>query len=81
MKTNQYQFQMYLRQGMTLAPADMDDLNEYFAALRSFYGIPANAPVFPSERKRIVTTRKQPRPQAFKATGRNRADHPWRNTL
>ena len=70
---------IYLRAGEQLEAEDLRDLEDYFAHLRSFYGIPEDEPVFPP---RPRSRREQPKPERKpRPTGRNGADHPWRNTL
>jgi hypothetical protein len=74
---------LYLRSGEQLEADDLRDLESYFEVLRAYYGIPDDQPVFPARERH--TTRLSPsstRPvKTTRATGRNRDDHPWRNTL
>ena len=81
MNINLYQCEIYLRRDVALSPADMADLNEYFTALRVFYDIPASKPVFPDTSHASDARPEKPASGTVKATGRNRADHPWRNSL
>lgn len=54
------------------------DLDDYCDYLRNFYGIPADAPVFPPrEAQSPVSTSQGMKPRA---TGRNDDKHPWRRT-
>ena len=70
---------VYLRAGEELEADDLRDLEDYFAHLRSFYDIPKDQPVFPP---RPRSRREEPKHERKpRATGRNGADHPWRNTL
>jgi hypothetical protein len=57
---------------------DRQGLMSYLQSLRTFYGIPADQPVFPPLPKAPGAT-DRPRPIA-RATGRNGADHPWRKS-
>jgi hypothetical protein len=72
----------YLRTTAVLDGEDRRDLEAYFEHLRAFYGIPADRPVFPT---RTPSAKKSSapsgRPAPDRATGRNRGDHPWRNSL
>jgi hypothetical protein len=70
---------LHLRTATVLGPDDQRDLDDFFAQLRAYYDIPPDRPVFPPRR----TGRAQPRGdrRPTRTTARNRADHPWRNTL
>jgi len=74
---------VYLRLGEQLSHEDMRDLNDYLEVLRTFYDIPTDQPVFPSTPRTARTTKPSARKpkSAGRATGLNRDDHPWRNTL
>lgn len=61
-----------------LAPTDQRDLEVYAEHLRAYYGIPAGRPVFPKRTPTKASTARRP---SRRATGLNRADHPWRGTL
>lgn len=66
-----------------LSPADQRDLEAYAEVLRAYYGIPKGHAVFPPRTRATRTgaakgAGKRPTPRA---TGTNRADHPWRGTL
>ena len=57
-----------------LSPHDVSDLKEFMRLQRDYFGIPDDQPVYPPMPKdpsRASQTRRE-------ATGRNRADHPWR---
>jgi hypothetical protein len=72
----------YLRSAAALNADDRRDLDAYFEHLRAYFDIPADRPVFPA---RPSTSKKSSHPSSRRApaqaTGRNRGDHPWRNTL
>lgn len=63
-----------------LSPADQRDLEAYAEVLRAYYDIPEGQPVFPP-RVRTKQVKAGDQRRAPKATGINRADHPWRGTL
>jgi hypothetical protein len=69
---------IYHRQNEQLSPEALRDLEAYFAQLRAYYGIPDDQPVFPPRPRH---GRGEAQPRRRRAIGRNRADHPWRNTL
>lgn len=71
----------YTRHDEALSPDDLQDLRSFFEALRSFYDIPADAPVFEKRRQESNSARALAKAQPTRAAGRNRADHPWRNSL
>lgn len=71
---------IYLRPGQRdLPPEAIRDLEQYLEMLRSYYGIPADQPVFPPRPKAV-----QRKTQAAKPLGRpskaakNASTHPWR---
>jgi len=66
-----------------LSSGDRSDLDAYAELLRSYYGTPEGRPVFPRRRPTAEQEPDSPRtrPQKPRATGLNRADHPWRGTL
>lgn len=71
---------MYLRPGQRELPPDaIRDLEQYLDMLRSYYGIPADQPVFPPRPKparRAGAAASAPgRPSK---TAKNAATHPWR---
>ncbi|MGZ6609006.1 MAG: hypothetical protein ACXVFI_18290 [Solirubrobacteraceae bacterium] len=64
----------------------MRDLEDYFTQLRNYYDIPEDQPVFPERNRKSLSNEVRdvcdiPNPRRRRATGRNRDDHPWRNTL
>jgi cytochrome c553 len=69
---------IYHRQDEQLSPEALRDLEAYFAQLRAYYGIPDDQPVFPPRPRRGPADAQRRR---RRVTVRNRADHPWRNTL
>ena len=58
-----------------LPPEAVADLQKWFELQRAYYDIPADQPVYPPLSKDKTTSSKRSKPSA---TGRNRADHPWR---
>jgi len=62
-----------------MSPDDRADLAAFLDALRDYYGIPADRPVFPPLSP--DRPRRQRPPRSRHAQGRNRSDHPWRNSL
>lgn len=70
-------FSPYLRTKYDLPPEAVAELERYFDMLRSYYGIPEDALVFPPKPKTELTTTTPPKP----AAGRRNGDaHPWRST-
>lgn len=56
-------------------PKDRADLNSWFQALRDYYDIPSDQPVFPP-----LPRATSPSPVAPSKASRNGADHPWRKS-
>lgn len=73
---------IYLRGGRRLTRADRVELEAYYSHLRNFYDIAPGRAVFGDQRS-TKPTRSSPNhgPSKRMATGKNRADHPWRGTL
>lgn len=75
---NQHRHIYFRRDPLTVA--DRSDLESYTEYLRAYYGIPQGRPVFPTRQPEQPSSgRKVDKPR--RATGVNRADHPWRGTL
>lgn len=71
---------VYLRPGQRdLPPEAIRDLEQYLEMLRSYYGIPADQPVFPPRPKAIQleTASAKPLGRPSKAA-KNAPTHPWR---
>lgn len=69
---------LYLRPGQReLPPEAIRDLEQYLDMLRSYYGIPADQPVFPP-RPRSLQPKASPAKARPSKTAKNPANHPWR---
>jgi transcriptional regulator with XRE-family HTH domain len=53
----------YLRSKYQLPPKALAELQRYFDHLRSYYGIPANKPVFPRQQRPVVKPGPKPQPR------------------
>ena len=71
---------IYLRPGQRqLPPEAIRDLEQYLEMLRSYYGIPADRPVFPPRPKTAQhTIPAAKRPGRPSKSAKNPAGHPWR---
>jgi len=73
-------FSPYLRTKYDLPPEAVAQLEQYFDMLRTYYGIPDDAPVFPPKPKDDEDDEDDLRPYEPSPDRRNDDTHPWRSS-